>query len=160
MTGIGSHQSARRLSDDWLTPPWLLEQLGEFDLDPCCPPSMPWRTAKRMLTLDDDGLHADWSGRVWLNPPYSEILPWVAKLARHGHGMLLVFARTDTSWFQDHVFPEASALLFLRGRLFFHRADGARAPANAGGPTVLAAYGGADADALRSVDHLGCLVEL
>ncbi len=38
-------------TDRWLTPPDLLVKLGEFDFDPCCEPWMPWRTAKRMLSL-------------------------------------------------------------------------------------------------------------
>ena len=55
----------------WLTPPEIIRSLGEFDLDPCVPDSMPWQTAKRMVTKAEDGLTVDWNGkRVWLNPPY------------------------------------------------------------------------------------------
>lgn len=65
-------------SEDWLTPPGIIAELarelgGEFDLDPACPPAMPWRTARRMICRPEDGLSADWGGgnvRVWLNPPY------------------------------------------------------------------------------------------
>lgn len=32
----------------WLTPPHIIEALGPFDLDPCCPPTMPWRTATQI----------------------------------------------------------------------------------------------------------------
>lgn len=38
-------------TDRWLTPPDLVEALGPFDLDPCCEPWMPWRTAARMVSL-------------------------------------------------------------------------------------------------------------
>lgn len=35
----------------WLTPKWIIDVLGAFDLDPCCPDGeMPWRTADRMVT--------------------------------------------------------------------------------------------------------------
>lgn len=54
----------------WLTPPEIIRALGEFDLDPCCPPAMPWSTAKKMVCRPDDGLAVTWEGRVWLNPPY------------------------------------------------------------------------------------------
>lgn len=35
----------------WLTPPEIINALGPFDLDPCCPPppTMPWRTATQMV---------------------------------------------------------------------------------------------------------------
>ena len=67
----------------WLTPPHIIEALGPFDLDPCCPPVMPWRTATRMVCRPDDGLAVDWRGsRVWCNPPYGrDAVPFMRKLA-------------------------------------------------------------------------------
>lgn len=56
----------------WLTPPEIIDDLGPFDLDPCCPPVMPWRTATRMIHWPEDGLAADWGDAfVWLNPPFT-----------------------------------------------------------------------------------------
>lgn len=105
----------------WLTPPHIIKALGPFDLDPCCPPKMPWRTAAQMVCRPDDGLAVDWTGkRVWLNPPYGrEAVPFLRKMAKTdgGGGILLVFARTDTSAWQDWIFPYAYGILFLRGRL-------------------------------------------
>lgn len=40
-------------NDGWLTPLDLIQALGPFGLDPCCPAAMPWRTARRMLTIED-----------------------------------------------------------------------------------------------------------
>ena len=72
----------------WLTPPHIIESLGPFDLDPCCPPNMPWRTAKRMVHWPDDGLKVDWTGkRVWCNPPYGrEAIPFLRKMAENRTG--------------------------------------------------------------------------
>lgn len=156
---MGSHQSTRMISDTWLTPPGIINALGPFDLDPCAAPEpRPWPTAARHLVRADDGLTAPWSGRVWLNPPYSrEATRWLARLADHGHGTALVFARTETSWFVEHVWKQATLLLFLAGRLHFHRADGTRAPANAGAPSVLAAYGDYDAERLASSGLTGAI---
>lgn len=69
----------------WLTPPHIIEALGPFDLDPCCPPKMPWRTAEQMVCRPDDGLAVDWTGqRVWLNPPYGrEAVPFLRKMAEN-----------------------------------------------------------------------------
>ena len=113
------------------------------------------------LTVNDDGLAAEWAGRVWMNPPYGpELDAWLRKLARHGSGTALVFARTETEAFHLHVWPKASALLFLRGRLHFYSVDGDRADANAGGPSVLIAYGKQDAAKLEACGIPGAFVKL
>ncbi len=158
MTGaMGSHQSHRSLSTTWLTPIEIVRALGRFDLDPCGHPG--WPTADQLICLPDDGLTAEWVGRVWLNPPYgAEVWRWLAKLAAHNRGTALIFARTETAGFTREVWGKASALLFLDGRLHFHRPDGTRAPANAGAPSVLVAYGRDDAVALSLSGLPGSLV--
>ena len=134
----------------WLTPPHIVKALGPFDLDPCCPPTMPWRTATRMVCRPDDGLAVDWSGqRVWLNPPYGrEAVPFFKKMVHHKcPGIALVFARTDTSLWQDLIFPNAASILFLRGRLRFCREDGTPGE-TATAPSALIAFSQEDAHVL------------
>jgi hypothetical protein len=146
---MGSHQSHRAGTTTWLTPPHIIDALGPFDLDPCAAPG--WVTAEKHITLPDDGLTAEWFGRVWLNPPYrAEVWDWLAKLAEHGNGTALIFARTETAGFVREVWGKATALLFLHGRLHFHHADGTRAAANSGAPSVLVAYGDSDAERLSA----------
>lgn len=151
MLGIGGHHSQRAGSNVWLTPPGIVHALGPFDLDPCAADPRPWDTAARHIAPPDDGLAADWSGRVWLNPPYSDLDRWLGKLAAHGRGTALVFARTETRWFVQHVWARATAVLFLHGRLHFRLPDGSRARGNAGAPSALIAYGQYDADRLALV---------
>lgn len=144
---MGSHHSARADTTTWLTPPHIHESLGEFDLDPCAAPN--WPTAKRHIILPDNGFTAEWHGRAWLNPPYGqECWAWLDKLAAHGEGTALIFARTETAGFVKQVWGKATAVKFLHGRLHFHYPDGRRAPANSGAPSVLVAYGNRDAAAL------------
>lgn len=139
--GIGSHQSAKMGKDEWLTPPEIIEALGEFDLDPCAPLYRPWPTAKEHFTINDNGLEKQWFGRIWCNPPYGlEAAKWLQKLSDHGNGIALVFARTETKMFFDWVWHRATALKFIEGRLYFHHVDGSRASANAGAPSCLIAY--------------------
>lgn len=158
---IGGHQSARAGSVTWLTPPAILDQLGPFDLDPCTPAVMPWSTAAHRYTEADDGLAQPWFGRVWLNPPYGRAVgDWLARMVGHGRGTALVFARTETEAFVAHIWRAASALLFIEGRLHFHHPDGRRAKANAGAPTVLAAYGHDDTDRLAECGIDGAFVPL
>ena len=144
----------------WLTPPEILAALGEFDLDPCAAPDpRPWPTAKRHIALPEDGLTAEWEGRVWLNPPFGdETGKWLAHMALHGNGIALAFARTDTVMFHAWVWQRADAVLFLAGRPTFYRPDGIRARGNSGGPICLIAYGPENVEALRSSGLKGALV--
>lgn len=137
-------------TDDWLTPLPLINALGRFDLDPCCPENMPWRTARIMYTQRNDGLVAPWGRhRVWLNPPYGKATGvWLKKLRDHGNGVALVFARTETRMFQESVWDHAHGIVFISGRLKFHRPDGTQGQA-ATAPSVLIAYGRSNAEALQ-----------
>lgn len=153
--GIGGHHSARSKTDEWLTPPEIINALGgadSFDLDPCSPAERPYATAREHWTAHDNSLGRPWEGRVWLNPPYSQPLlsRFLGRMAEHGRGIALIFARTETDAFCRLVWPYASGILFVQGRLNFHLPDGTRADANSGAPSVLVAYGTADADALRT----------
>jgi hypothetical protein len=148
---IGAHHSADAVTDTWLTPRFILDALGPFDMDPCAAPDPAfWPTAARHLVWPAaDGLVTPWDGRVWLNPPYGAALArWLGRMADHGCGTALTFARTETAAFFDGVWERADALLFLRGRLHFHYPDGRRAEANSGAPSVLIAYGARDAGRL------------
>lgn len=159
-TGMGGHQSAAMMKDEWLTPPELIRALGAFDLDPCSPVNRPWPTAARHYTVNDDGLKQPWVGRVWCNPPYGlEARSWLDKLADHGNGIALIFARTETDMYFEQVWDRATSILFLRGRLYFYHVTGKRAAANAGAPSCLVAYGDQNTLALQLSGIKGALVE-
>ena len=163
--GMGSHQSARSQTDVWFTPPAIIEALGgpdSFDLDPCSSIDRPWQTARRHFTPEDNGLMRPWQGRIWMNPPYSTQLlrRFMARMAEHDHGVALVFARTETDPFHRYVWGAASGLLFVRGRLNFHRIDGGPARKNGGAPSVLIAYGDEDRDILAAAPIDGTFVAL
>lgn len=141
-----SHPYAARpqaATHTWLTPPELIQALGPFDLDPCAAPSpRPWPTAAKHIELPEDGLNSKWAGRVWCNPPFGRhTSSWLARMADHGNGIALAFARTETAMFQRHVWPRADAVLMLANRPHFHRPDGVREGGNSGGPICLIAYG-------------------
>ena len=147
-------------TDVWLTPPHILGSLGVFDLDPCSPLDRPWDTASKHYTIEDDGLAQVWGGRVWMNPPYGPVMgTWMKKLADHGDGIALVFARTETKAFFEQVWPRADALMFLRGRLRFCNPAG-EPQDNAGSPSVLIAFGVENVRALESCGLDGKIVYL
>lgn len=85
----------------------------------------------RYYDVDADGLTQDWSGeRVWCNPPYSDIAPWIRKAwqswaSTTGIVMLLPANRAEQQWWQLMVEPfrdrGGSPMLteFLPGRMRF-----------------------------------------
>lgn len=153
---LSSHQSARMKNDEWLTPPEILAALGRFDLDPCAPEVRPWQTASRHYWAD--GLDLPWIGRVWCNPPFgTQAIDWLRKMVKHGNGIALVPARTETRMFYECVWGVADAVCFLKGRPHFHYVTGERAKANSGAPICLVAYGAQNAQALEGA-QLGWVV--
>lgn len=159
---MGGHHLPVFETDTWLTPPEIIRALGPFDLDPCAAPEpRPWVCAKQ--NYDNDGLTRNWHGRVWLNPPYGGpaiVTPWLERMVAHGNGTALIFARTETDAFHRYIWDRAMAVLFLRGRLYFHRHDGTRAPHNAGAPSCLVAYSEYDWIRLAESGLPGHLVRL
>jgi len=134
---IGRHETPNKgATDIWLTPISIVRSLGVFDLDPCAWPGHP--TAKEQYF--ERGLEQEWAGRVWLNPPYSEVGKWLNRLADHGMGIALVFARTDTKWFHQ-VCDKSDSVFFPAGRLTFLKSDFTIPSGNAGAPSVFLSFG-------------------
>lgn len=69
--------------------------------------------APRFYTLADNGLEQPWHGRVWVNPPFSAITPWVVRAweamrdedAVELVAMLLPGNRCEQAWWQELVEP-------------------------------------------------------
>jgi len=124
--------------DKRFTPLVLLEKIeavwGAIDLDPCGHIESPVRATRRILLSEGgDGLLDDWNGRlVFLNPPFSAATSWLRRANEmHAAGKVevivgLVPAKTDSTYFQDHVVPQCD-VGFLRGRVQFGREAGAEA---------------------------------
>ncbi len=146
---------------EWLTPPELVKKLGVFDLDPCCPVNAPFIHAKTNFTIEDNGLKKEWFGRVFCNPPYGkETTPlWLAKLKKHGNGIALIYARTETKYFFENIWNNADALLFVKGRIRFYHVSGKKG-GTPGAPSVFVAYGIENAIALKQSGIEGRYLDL
>lgn len=143
--GMSGHQRTQGVTDEWYTPPEIFRDAlagMTFSLDPCAPRGgVPWIPALDHFSIDDDGLAQPWHGRVWLNPPYgSQTGKWLGKLAEHGNGIALVFARTDTAWFQQCA-RRADSICFVAGRIRFVRPDGMKGAYTGGAPSCLLGFG-------------------
>lgn len=104
-----------------------------FTVDACALPENA--KLERYWSPEQDGLSQDWMGeRVWCNPPYSAIEPWVVKANERRAElvvMLLPANRTEQRWWQEHVEPQRDRAggircEFLRGRLRFVPPGGVR----------------------------------
>jgi hypothetical protein len=138
-------------SDEWYTPCLIPQALGIFDLDPCAGPmNHAVRNFRRIH--GEDGLTRPWFGRVWLNPPYSNVHEWLERMIDHNDGIALVNARPETQWFQRAAAP-ALGCLWLQRRIDFIRPDGK--PTHPPVGSVLLAYGEPAAEALRNCGLAG-----
>lgn len=89
---------------------WCRQRAGveAWDLDvAACEES---HLATSFFTKESDGLRQRWGGRVWCNPPFSDIEPWVEKAWRSSSecdviAMLLPASRTEQQWWQVLVEP-------------------------------------------------------
>lgn len=138
-------------SDDYYTPKWVFDTLGvQFDLDVAAPPGgIPWVPATRHFSMADDGLAQPWEGRIWMNPPFSGVSPWINRFIIHGNGIaLLPFSKSN--WFAE-TWRSDGALVLMPIDLRFHRGD-KMAPIFM--PTFLYAFGDSNIEAIAKVGRL------
>lgn len=124
-----SHVLWSSATDEWSTPQDVFNILDRefgFTLDPCA--TADNAKCRLYFTQNEDGLKQDWGGhRVFVNPPYSDIKEWVKKayyssLKAGTVVVMLIPARTDTTWFHEYV-TKAAEVRFIRGRLKFGGSD-------------------------------------
>ena len=133
-----NHRTLGTGNNVWNTPPEYIvlarNVLGEIDVDPATNAvAQQWIQARKFYTREDDGLSKDWSGRVWLNPPYSQpdIYRFIEKLVTEvdkGHvteAILLTHNYTDTRWFRLAT-SICTSLCCKRGRIRFTDINGKR----------------------------------
>lgn len=147
----------------WLTPKWVTDALGHFDLDPCAAPHpRPWdiATTHYDITAGQDGLLLPWTGRVFCNPPYGpHVGKWMKKMGDHGSGIVLIFARVETRVWQDLIWPFSYGVLFPNKRITFCRPNGTSAN-SAAAPSALVAFSPEDGEILRTCAIEGIFVQI
>ncbi|ELP5719768.1 phage N-6-adenine-methyltransferase [Enterobacter asburiae] len=116
--------------DLWRTPPALFASLDAefcFQLDAAAAPHNA--LCRKFITAEQNTLEMPWAdylsipGYVWLNPPYSDITPFVKKASAESINqigtVMLVPADTSVGWFKEAIQTASEVRLITAGRLAF-----------------------------------------
>lgn len=116
--------------DLWRTPPALFACLNAefcFQLDAAA--AQHNALCKKFITAEQNTLATSWAdylsipGYVWLNPPYSDITPFVKKAAAESSNqigtVMLVPADTSVGWFKEAIQTASEVRFITAGRLAF-----------------------------------------
>jgi DNA (cytosine-5)-methyltransferase 1 len=116
--------------DLWRTPPALFASLDAefcFQLDAAAAPHNA--LCRKFITAEQNTLETSWAdylsipGYVWLNPPYSDITPFVRKAAVESSNqigtVMLVPADTSVGWFKEAIQTASEVRFITAGRLAF-----------------------------------------
>lgn len=116
--------------DLWRTPPALFASLDAefcFQLDAAA--ASYNALCRKFITADQNTLETPWAeylsipGYVWLNPPYSDITPFVKKAAAESANqigtVMLVPADTSVGWFKEAIQTASEVRFITAGRLAF-----------------------------------------
>lgn len=116
--------------DLWRTPPALFASLNAefcFQLDAAAAPHNA--LCRKFITAEQNTLETPWAdylsipGYVWLNPPYSDITPFVKKAAAESANqigtVMLVPADTSVGWFKEAIQTASEVRFITAGRLAF-----------------------------------------
>lgn len=116
--------------DLWRTPPALFASLDAefcFQLDAAAAPHNA--LCRKFITAEQNTLETPWAdylsipGYVWLNPPYSDITPFVKKSAAESVNqigtVMLVPADTSVGWFKEAIQTASEVRFITAGRLAF-----------------------------------------
>ncbi|HBQ0656293.1 TPA: phage N-6-adenine-methyltransferase [Klebsiella pneumoniae subsp. pneumoniae] len=125
----GSNTPAEQ-RDLWRTPPALFACLNAefcFQLDAAA--AAHNALCRKFITAEQNTLETPWAdylsiqGYVWLNPPYSDITPFVKKAAAESANqigtVMLVPADTSVGWFKEAIKTASEVRFITAGRLAF-----------------------------------------
>lgn len=126
-----AHVANNSGNNEWYTPDEFIvaarEVMGRIDLDPASNPIANEHVqAAVYYSIEDDGLTKQWTGKVWMNPPYESklIIQFAEKLCSEytvgnvQEAIVLVNNATETKWFQS-IAHRARAICFPQSRIKF-----------------------------------------
>lgn len=143
-------------TDEYATPKEIIlplsRSIDRFDLDPCAgAEEIPH--AAHTYQKEDDGLSQDWFGKVWVNPPYSELDSWIDKIISEQSNTECIIAlvpdRINADWFQKGV-NHANIVCFHDGCISFGNSSDT-APFG----SIYLVYGNPPQETIQQLNNLG-----
>jgi hypothetical protein len=102
-------------SDLCNTPEWLMLNFKDM-FDPC-PPNPSF-----------DGLNIDWKPLNYVNPPYSDVTPWILKAIQEkgkgNHSIMLLKVDPSTKWYKLLMENDVHIAYFNERIKFVHQVNG------------------------------------
>ncbi len=129
---MGNHKSKTKLElrDSWSTPQWLfnwLDSIFNFDIDLAA--NSDNYKCRAYFTIHDNALKMNWSEynkTGFLNPPYSNIDPWVDKAIeemKKGFTTVMVIPTLSGVKRDKKIIDNATGIIFFDGRISFISAE-------------------------------------
>lgn len=144
-----AHVAHNSGNNEWYTPPEYIEAarkvMGRIDTDPAsCELANKTVRAKHFFGIEQDGLAQEWTGNVWMNPPYGQ--PYISDFAQKfvdkfqngefDQACVLVNNATETGWFKS-LAESCSAVAFIKGRIKYFTPDGTQSGSPLQGQAIL-----------------------
>ena len=121
-SGNQEHYTPRRFTDS------ARIVMGSIDLDPASNEvANSWIQADTFYSLENQGLDKEWTGNIWMNPPYDSksLKPLAAKLFNSDISQAIVLTNNNTDTKVGQEFLQwASAICLIAGRVKFMKPDG------------------------------------
>jgi phage N-6-adenine-methyltransferase len=125
----GQRKGGAGRNDEWETPPDLFAALhSEFAFTCDVAATDANALCDYYETRETDGVAVEWGAgqyaRVWCNPPYSNVTPWIEKAhdtqERGGLAVMLLTVTPETRAWKEHVLGVADEVRFLARRVRFN----------------------------------------
>ena len=150
MTDYGGSKTPESLRDTWRTPPEIFAALNaEFIFQMDAAASEENRLCRLFISEEENTLTTSWpqamgyaDGYVWMNPPYSDIGPFVDKAAHENKWsrigcVMLLPADTSVGWFIQAIETASEVRFITGGRLAFIDANGKPVSGNPKGSMLI-----------------------
>lgn len=114
------------------TPLWLFQAVEnfmgyKFELDAAAEKQTTKASNYYGLDKGDDSLSKNWSPKTWVNPPFSNVLPFIEKAgieATAGNETVMIIPNNPETKYVRTAKQTASAIIEMPFRIKFNRPDG------------------------------------
>ena len=133
------HLSQNTTNPEWYSPASVVEParatMGGIDLDPAsCELANEIVKADKYYTKQDNGLLKEWTGRVWMNPPYDRglidqfVSHLINQMSNISQAVVITHNSLETDW-AHKLLDNANAICHIKRRVQFYGKEKAKGAA-------------------------------